>query len=428
MNMYELMNAHSVMINGGSGVLAAALSNDYSYILTARHVLGKRENIEITDSYGNPIEALEIIEHPNPAVDCAIIKVAFVSGICLTRYVGDSPPHQAHVMLVGYPATRRGKTAVREKIKQQDGKFTTSVNGEFVFNAEGVPGKDLIKGMSGGGVYYLIDNDAYLLGVECEMDGTVEAEQFGRVKCYDLSHFDQIISAANLSPIVPSYLECFSKLKQHAFRYKMIDENNIFRLKNELNDLVDYLINNGFPTPYQILLKYGDSLLFSCTEDTALHDSKLWISYLEYAVIGALIDQAERPDTHYFEGLERRRRLIYSRSGENWLIYLSEIYLLAKTLLDRNGSLLISSCQDTPLPQPPDWHSEKIIGNIAMPLPVGGGFRIDKGDDNICQTFKIAHIGGMHHECIERKESLFATNNPNEHLKILRDSYNEYVK
>ena len=33
----ELIISHAVKINGGSGVLVGAISQDYSYVLTAKH-------------------------------------------------------------------------------------------------------------------------------------------------------------------------------------------------------------------------------------------------------------------------------------------------------------------------------------------------------------------------------------------------------
>jgi tRNA A37 N6-isopentenylltransferase MiaA len=38
----EVMQSYCVMVNGGSGVLVNAMTQDYSYVLTAAHVIRKK--------------------------------------------------------------------------------------------------------------------------------------------------------------------------------------------------------------------------------------------------------------------------------------------------------------------------------------------------------------------------------------------------
>ena len=71
----------TVKVAGGSGCLFQPLDSEYSYVLTAKHVIEGVENIEIVRQYigndGNKVdEILKILEipymHSNPNKDAAI--------------------------------------------------------------------------------------------------------------------------------------------------------------------------------------------------------------------------------------------------------------------------------------------------------------------------------------------------------------------
>lgn len=79
--MRDDLQFFTVKVAGGSGCLFQPLDSEYSYVLTAKHVIEGVENIEIVRQYigndGNKVdEILKILEipymHSNPNKDAAI--------------------------------------------------------------------------------------------------------------------------------------------------------------------------------------------------------------------------------------------------------------------------------------------------------------------------------------------------------------------
>ena len=66
MTVYEIMQSYCVMVNGGSGVLVNAMTLDYTYVLTAYHVIRDTlDNIEVTDHNGNKLKVLAVLLYPD---------------------------------------------------------------------------------------------------------------------------------------------------------------------------------------------------------------------------------------------------------------------------------------------------------------------------------------------------------------------------
>ena len=83
MTVSEIIQSYCVKVNGGSGVLVNAMTLEYSYVLTAAHVLDGINVHKVFDYQGNPVEVLEVLRHSEPFVletlsnDYAILKVCF---------------------------------------------------------------------------------------------------------------------------------------------------------------------------------------------------------------------------------------------------------------------------------------------------------------------------------------------------------------
>lgn len=108
----EVMQSYCVMVNGGSGVLVSAMTKDYSYVLTARHVVVEEaDRNTVTDQNGIAIEALDVLIFPKigeeEPLDCAILKVTHQPWLSQRSCVASHLPHEANLTLVGLPGTER---------------------------------------------------------------------------------------------------------------------------------------------------------------------------------------------------------------------------------------------------------------------------------------------------------------------------------
>ena len=427
MTMYDHIKEHCLIVNNGSGVLVNAMTEEYSYVLTARHVVADEDECIVKTESGNSLNVIEVHLHTDVQIDCAIIQIEYHSNIQQQTCSIDSIEHHAPLMLAGFPSTRRSGQS--PEIKQHDGKKSTVNNGEFVFTAEGIPPQTLIDGMSGGGVYYICGSQTYLVGVEFRMDGSTSEECFGRIRCHELSRFEEIITQNRLSPMIPYFMECFSRVQDDIFDFNVIDPNNTSKLKEKLNDVAQLYIRSGLALPYKFMEKHNDNLIVNNEHDSAMQDKELWVAYLEFLIISLVLDETSTIDESYLSTLERKRRIIYSRSNKNWVRQLSDILKLAKTLLDENGTIIVNAPNHNGNPpvSPPEEALNNVIDDISS-VPTGvDAFQIDNTNEDIYKTFTVVHHGALLDKCVVESEYDFGSNRPSEQLNLFKRKYNETI-
>jgi len=425
----EVMQSYCVMVNGGSGVLVSAMTKDYSYVLTARHVVVEEaDRNTVTDQNGIAIEALDVLVFPKigeeEPLDCAILKVTHQPWLSQRSCVAAHLPHEANLTLVGLPGTERDSST---PIKHWNGHSASVANELITLALDGIPGKDVIQGMSGGGVYHVKNGYPYLVGVEFEMEATRLDQQFGRVDCYSLVRYNELIGLSASAPMIPAYMECFSEIRDMIFAFNVIDPTNVQHLKVALSDFAASLIASGMPPPYEIKTQYDSQLLINNQTPSELELRELWIAYLEFIVISALMDDAGIADNDYISGLEKKRRLLYTSDGSNWIGRLDEILRIARRLLDKNGTIVVASPDAAAKPFPPDFVLSNVINNIAT-VPSQGPFSIDEVESSIFSSFKLTHLEGLRRSCVIDSEHEYRGLRPGkEQLQIFRDKLNEII-
>lgn len=425
-NKYELMNVHAVKVNGGSGVLISALSQEYSYVLTAAHVVRGFQNQKILNHKGEQVNDIETYFHPDANIDCAVIKIPYDESINLSLCLGD-PPHQAPLMMVGYPGIRAHEKVFHNQAKQQDAALTSWVYDEIIISAAGAPDKEMINGFSGSGVYYLDDGYPRLIAIEFSMDGAKVEEYFGRIKCHAIRRYEELVELHSLAPIMPSFLECFSKLKDKTFNYDVPGAVLIDHIKEELGGIIDEILEDKSTKPNIVLKKYNISLLFAGENQSSLLDVRLWISYLEFMAISVLLDNPAKADSSYFSDLDTKRRLVFSRSEKNWIGELRGLLELAGTVLCEGGSLIIDNCEAVPTAMPASFQIQEVLANIARPRSTGSRLKINKVSKDKYTTFKLAHIRALHRRCVVENIEVFYQKDSSEYIDMLRGFYNVYV-
>ena len=137
MTVSEIMQSYCVRVNGGSGVIVNAMTLEYSYVLTAAHVLEGITDHEVIDYQGNLIEVIDILRHsesfdPETLLnDYAILKVCFQAHVAQKIFSALDLPHRADLTLVGWPETERTSL---DPIKFYDGHMTNVINSLIVFD------------------------------------------------------------------------------------------------------------------------------------------------------------------------------------------------------------------------------------------------------------------------------------------------------
>lgn len=300
MTASEIIQSYCVKVNGGSGVLVNAMTKKYSYVLTAAHVISEKQgSIDVCDYQGNALRVLDVIPQNLPSqemikanpqlYDFAILKIDYQERVAQKCLPASDLIDRASLTLVGFPDTERKSS---NPIKEYTGHKISVAQELIVISLDGIPGTTTIKGMSGGGVYHIQDEAPLLIGIEFQMDGTGRDQQYGRVQCHSLARFEEIITAHSSALMIPAYLECFSRVKDLIFEFNVIDQNNVCNLKVALEDFTNNLIDNGLPQPYKIMEDYNSELLVDKARLSELETRQLWVAYLEFLVISALMDNS----------------------------------------------------------------------------------------------------------------------------------------
>ncbi|CAI8898032.1 Trypsin protein [Pseudomonas chlororaphis] len=431
MTISELMASHCVKVNGGSGVLVSAMSKEYSYVLTARHALEKNPiNNLVTDHEGKSLAILDVLVHADPQhrtdFDCAVLKVEYIPAVSQKASLTTVLSIGATLVLIGFPDTERQSG---NPIKHYDGHMTSAVNELVIFTVDGIPGKVTIEGMSGGGVYHIDGNQAYLIGVEFSMDGTGAEQQFGRVQCQGLLRFEEIINSNASAPMVPAYLECFSRLRDNIFGFNVVDQQHVERLRIELFKFADYLVAKGMPAPYELLGRYKQDLLVGPGQPDEAKDVKLWVAYFEFLVICALLDGVAIIDDSYVKDLERKRRILYTSDGSNWVGRLELILKAARSLLDKNGTVIVASPELGADLLPDGFHVDRVVRNIAVIPNAGPLAPIDQAERELYKSFVLTHLEGIRKNCVVKEELEYSgTEAGIAQLHLFKAKLNEFIK
>ncbi|WP_320206014.1 ABC-three component system protein, partial [Vibrio cholerae] len=105
-----------------------------------------------------------------------------------------------------------------------------------VCNLNNSPAQDAIVGMSGGGLYHVCNGYPYLVGVESRMDDEDENLRWGRIRCFSVDIFEEIIAQYDLALMAPSFMACFSQLKDDIFYFNAANPDNLVKLNKKLHE------------------------------------------------------------------------------------------------------------------------------------------------------------------------------------------------
>ena len=349
MSFSEQCKKCSVLVDGGSGVLFQPMTEEYTYILTAKHNLydGLVEK-SISDVkyilYGEN-EAKDILgKYEHSTLDIAILKIEKID--FESPYKEFEQPNNGNIFkFYGYPENRRGET---EKIKYFDLKVG-DIDGFKIIasNQEYFPQKD-IDGCSGGGVFKQDGNNFYLVGIEHRMDAQSEEEVINniRLKYININAFDEIVAqyGNNLEPLYPPYMSDFNLLIDNIFLLTglMVEKGKV---TNILKSIVDTHVKDKI-TPKQIFDKYNIGLLTKDEYKNELTNKELWTRYLEFLVLSVLIDTTVI-NIDEIDKIYTKRKILFAKT-DNWIESIKELFSYEIKSLIKNSIVCIANLEKSP--------------------------------------------------------------------------------
>ncbi|MBS5907478.1 MAG: ABC-three component system protein [Dysgonomonas mossii] len=403
-NISNRLRSLTVKVNQGSGCLFQPFTTDYSYILTARHVIKDVATTAITIEWKTADRAiiLELLEPPYYDEDdkmrdgAAIIKVKRIDiEDILPVYKKELNFDESNYKLCGYPLKRRKENDsyrsndIKLKEDRLDNFLEAEIQGRPIFKE--------VEGMSGGGILREAGCNIELIGIQSEMAAKDDDEILGRTNLIPMNLFHDLIEKKGLSPLIPSYLACFSHLKQFIFPLNNLESTNI-----PLKDYLSSRVKSKFCEsvfPHQLLEKYKENLLISGHSSANLFNKHLWISFLEFIVINLMREPTEDISIESINDYLSKNKFLFGIS-DKWQDLIQDIYKSNLKGLTKGGNIIIS----TDIDKMPTLVSipKTSVANIAKVQPDDEKLQIDSGID-IFKDFGLFHIYKYQRDLIDKQ-------------------------
>lgn len=393
--MKDDLQFFTVKVAGGSGCLFQPLNSDYSYVLTAKHVIEDVENIEIVRQYiredGTRVdEQLEILEvpylHISPDKDAAIIKVKKIEDIESLLRSDLNSLERENWHLCGHPASREnnGFSYRKNKLKIEN-PVELYIEGEIERNVN----HSEIVGQSGGGIIKSESSCFLLAGIQKKMAAEDEEETLSRIHFAPLSFFDEIIqeNEANLSPLFPPYFASLEIILEDIFPLSglQLTSQKEALLKAQLK-LVAKSLCTSF-SAQTVLELYKNSMLANSLNESYITHRQLWIAFLELLSINQLHITNKTLTIDDLVEIRKKHNLVFL-DCDDWVKKLDIIIKSDLTSLERGGSVIVSSTKDVK-PNTVELDIDYINDICTVPTEE---MSISSSVTNLAEDLKIIHI------------------------------------
>lgn len=419
----DLLRKYSLIVEGGSGCLFQPINEEYSYVLTAKHVISGNNSPKITRKVLNDNGTLENYNieiigkpylHSDVNKDAAIIKIKKVEDIDSLLREDLSSENIEGYYLCGYPKSRRDQNDSFRLdeltiLQPKENNYREAKSKQPIIYNE-------VIGQSGGG--YLKVEETYFLisGIQSKMVAEDGKETLGRIVFMPLSFYDEIINEnkAELSELFPPYIGSFEKLLDKIFPLsgiQIIGQKKSL-IQNELRNIAKNLCNDF--SPKLIVDLYKDKLLVAGTDSNLINHIELWISFLELLSINQL--HTDKKITLDDLKLIHKSKKFYFTDSKEWISKLEDIYKSDLSEIDKGGCVIIGATMDT---KPNTVELDKgYIGDICT---------IPSSEMNIANTIKdpfndlsIVHIFKFQKHMIDNYQAFTAITAANS-LKTIQD-------
>jgi len=390
MSFFEQCKQCSVRLDGGSGVLFQPMTEDYTYILTAKHNLyNESEEKSIDDIkyilYGEdePKNILKKYEHST--LDIAILKIEKIDSE--SPYKEFEQPNNGDIFkFYGYPKNRRDET---EKIKYFDLKVGDIRFSEIVADNESYYNQDDVIGCSGGGVFKEDGDNFYLVGIECRMDAQSTSEENNtRLRFIFIEAFDEIIenNRSELEPLYPPYMNDFTLLIGNIFFLTGMEETETRLIQERLKFIAQNLSKKL--KPIDIKTKFDKELLIEGLDINEFSNKELWSMYLEFLVISIFIDSCSPISIEAIEDIYKKRKFVFAKAS-NWIDLKEKILTSNLSGVNKNGNVIIC-CDGDRTPTRLEIKSKSLVSIANAILPEN--MRVDSSIGKIHEDLKFRHI------------------------------------
>jgi hypothetical protein len=429
----------SFVVNDGSGVLLQAMIRDYSYVITAKHVIqidkNRPENgilpldeILIHRPDDTHVIARSVYLHPH--LDLAIIKVDFIDlRIELDR---SELERNDSLILYGYPNYNANHR--NNEISRQNWIETYDVN-VLDYNDEEIKTRvsedaqlSDIEGFSGGGIFRIKEGKPFLVGIEYAFEKS--GQYVNRILSIPITNIHKIVEDAGIALVRPVFFGDLFELKSALFQFEnCISQDDVKKATDILKSRSTNLQQDCEITPYKVLKEYQE--VISCISDEygELEEREFWIAFLEFLHVNELISPQENWDGNFLEYLRRSYKFVYIKSKKGYRGFLPQILSTDVEHLRQGGKMLVVDFgQMPPSPDKLNYYRDRIPNNVANGIEEESIAHVQSMSQ---KSISIIHLPKLHDHCIiDREEALEAMNRVSDReqiIQLITDGYSEYL-
>ncbi|NWL02860.1 serine protease [Flavobacterium johnsoniae] len=399
----------TVKVADGSGCLFQPLDSDYSYVLTAKHVVEGVDDLiivrQVLSTHGEvENQRIEVLERPyfnsDPSKDVAIIKVRKVEGLELLLRSDQYLNEKEGYSLCGHPESR-----AHEGFSFRSNNLVINNSTEFNY-IEGEVEKNVthseVIGQSGGGIIKKEETCFLLAGIQIRMVARDNVESLSRIVFAPLSFFDEIIAENNekLSALFPPYFASLEIIHEEVFPLTgiLLTPQKEELLKNQLKIIAKNLCEVF--RVQDVLDFYKDSIIANGTDKSYVSHKQLWIAFLELISINQLSIFDRDLTFEDLRAIRKKHNLIFIDCN-NWVKKLDLIMKSDLSSVDSGGYIVVSSTKDTK-PTTVELDTDYVQDICSVPAEQ---MLISSSVTKVAEDLKIIHIYKFQKHIIENFNS-----------------------
>ncbi|MDQ0640210.1 hypothetical protein QF042_003775 [Pedobacter sp. W3I1] len=442
------LKKYTVVVGEGSGCLFQPMTENFTYIITAKHLFDEDKELESGETikelkpngslihiarhtHNGDVWDLESIDFvlqldenyfPHEHADLAILKIPFLNGCNMINII-EEPIFVQGINLCGFPNTANANIAGERYQTKEIQNF--GATGNYSISAQLIGNFDQqdIEGMSGGGILSLNGDGITFSGTQSKMASLLYPA--GRIGFIQPKYAREIIEypkyAGRLEKLYPNTLANFSFLRDKAFLLDVdaMDVENADGARVTLLNKAQYIIDSEI-TPFAIRELFKERLLVNENDKTCLGYNAVWIAWLEFLTI-MNIAKYDQIDSTNLSQIFNSYRLMYVHTDDWTAVNISQVYGKSNYFgLKPDSTVIVSS-------KSPAKTKFKIakgtLIDIKRPYDKKG-FRTDMGIHPFT-CFDFVHIDYFKTKCIVQKIEEYQDLSEQDILDKLKQEYND---
>ena len=447
------LKRYTPIVGAGSGCFFQPMTQDYTYILTSRHLFCDGQNIHGVTHFverpdGQIIQITRQVHdgttwspettsltltrgenyfpHGDTSIDAAILKVGHIESVDQILIHNDPASIQGYT-LSGYPANRRNLPEAYTSYVV-DRSIASANFGQTAQLVLGNITQDNIEGMSGGGIFRADPGAILVAGIQSKILSVMLPA--GQVGFVPMSRYLEIVEQNDdkLERLLPLYLKSFKYIQDEIFKIEFgVEEQQVAeRLTVLLKGQAARIIESDItPTAIREHLKERLMLILPKQSVTDLEKKQIWIAWLELMTI-LNITYNQTYNAQDLPNLLKKLRLFYSDTEHDFFIaHLDDLDKLDYTGLEKGGVVVVASngrakgkahiLRPDRIPKIDAMRSQHQLAGLAIDNPTE--YPLDK--------YKFFNISAFKEGCIVDQHEIYQKLEVAQYLTNLRTQYEQ---